>query len=390
MALTSRVVTSFEELASIRADWAALLARSATNSPTLSPTWLLPWWQVFGRTGRALCAVLFFHGRRLVGLAPLLSRRVIDRAGLPLRRIELLGSGEDEAEEICSDYIGVLAERGVEHAIAEAFAAQLVTRALGPWDELLLCAMSGDSASPTLLVGALRDRGLVVGADLTGISYYIRLPSDWEAYLAALSSSKRHLIRCALRDLERWAGGTLRVERAETHADLARGVAVLEALHAERWKDEGGGVFAAPRFKAFHASVMPSLLDANALDLRWLTVHGRPIAAAYNVIWDKKVYFYQSGRSLDVPHGIRPGVAMHAIAIRDAIAAGHREYDFLTGNARYKSELALDARPLVRLRALRPSLLDVARQATEVAVEHVRALRARVRRTPANQRLDAE
>src|SRR5262249_21173133 len=109
-------------------------------------------------------------------------------------------------------------------------------------------------------------------------------------------------------------------------------------------------------------------------------VRGRPIAASYNVVWDKKVYFYQSGRSLDVPRGIRPGLVLHALTIRAAIAAGLEEYDFLTGNARYKGELALHARPLVRVRAMRPSIRDVARKATEAVLEHARALRARGRR----------
>ena len=42
---------------------------------------------------------------------------------------------------------------------------------------------------------------------------------------------------------------------------------------------------------------------------------GAPIAALYNFIWEGKVSFYQSGRKVDVPKNIRPGIVIHAYAI---------------------------------------------------------------------------
>ena len=73
-ALRLEIVTVPERLEALRSDWAMLLARSASNEPMLSPTWLLPWWQVYGHD-RQLRVGLFFDGDRVVGLAPLLRRR---------------------------------------------------------------------------------------------------------------------------------------------------------------------------------------------------------------------------------------------------------------------------------------------------------------------------
>jgi CelD/BcsL family acetyltransferase involved in cellulose biosynthesis len=120
---------------------------------------------------------------------------------------------------------------------------------------------------------------------------------------------------------------------------------------------------------------MPALLDRGALELRWLEARGEPIAAIYNIAWQGKVQFYQGGRRMDLPKGLRPGTAIQALAIRAAIEDGRREYDFLAGTARYKMELALAARPLVELRATRPSLGDAARRAAELAIAQARALR---------------
>ena len=60
-----------------RPDWDDLLRRSGTNEPTLSPLWLLTWWRTYGQgTGRKLRVGLVHQDGRLVGLVPLLGRRV--------------------------------------------------------------------------------------------------------------------------------------------------------------------------------------------------------------------------------------------------------------------------------------------------------------------------
>jgi CelD/BcsL family acetyltransferase involved in cellulose biosynthesis len=372
-----RVVTDVAELEAIRPAWEELLARSASSDPTLTPIWLLAWWRVFGpEGGRALRAALFHDGARLAGLAPLLARPHRHRSGIPCRRLELLATGEAEADEIGSDYVGVIAERGAEGDVAAALAGALAGGALGPWDELAMPAMRGDAALPVLLAEALRGRGLDATVEVTSVSPHIPLPATWDGYLAALPSSRRYLVRRSIRDLEAWAGGALRLERATTRDELARGLAILTRLHAERWSAEDqAGVFASPRFRAFHEEVMPALLDRGALDLRWIEARGEPIAAIYNVVWQGKVQFYQGGRRMDLPKGLRPGTVIQALAIRAAIEEGRREYDFLAGTSRYKMELALAARPLVELRATRPSLGAAARRAAELAIAQAQALR---------------
>lgn len=352
MPLTTNVVTDPAALTRLGSAWDALLGRSATDEPMLSPLWLLSWWRVFGAEGGRRPAVIACHeGDRLIGLAPLLARPHRYPPGIPFRRLELLGTGEAEADEICSEYVGVLAERGAEQAVAGAVAAAIAGGAAGAWDELVLGAMDGEARMPALLAEALSAAGAGVELESVGSAPYIALPSTFADYLRRLSSSSRYLVTRSLRDVERWAEGDLVLHAAHTPAELAVGRRVLGALHAERWG--GGGAFASPRFRAFHDEVMPALLARGALDLCWLSARGAPIAAAYGVVWRDKVYFYQAGRSLDLPRGLRPGIALHALLVRRAIEAGRREYDFLEGRSRYKRQLADGARSVVRLRAVR-------------------------------------
>lgn len=359
MSLSTRSVESAGALRAIAELWAELLERSSNNEPTLSPDWLLPWWDIFGTEGgRRLKVCAAFDGQRLVGLLPLLSRVFWYRPGIPFRRLELLGSGENEEDEIASEYIGLIAEAGREREVADATASALESGRLGAFDELVLSRMSSESPSTQALTSALAIRGLAPAILDEAPAYYISLPDSWDEYLASLSSSRRQRIRRALRQFENWSGGDYELSRAERAADIERGMRTLADLHSERWRASGRhGAFASPRFTAFHERVMPVLLENNALELLTLAVKGEPLAAAYNIVWDGRVHFYQSGRKMDVPKNIRPGVILHSLAIRAAIESGRREYDFLAGTARYKQELSTATRSLSSVRATRPALL---------------------------------
>jgi CelD/BcsL family acetyltransferase involved in cellulose biosynthesis len=376
--LSVEIVDDPVRLERITPEWRALLARSDNDQPTLSPLWVLTWWNVFGDSkGRRLRVVLFRDGGRLVGLAPLLWRRAFYPPGIPVRRIELIGSGETEADETCSDYIGIIAERGAEQGVARTLARLLRANALDRWDDLILPAMSSESVMTSLLNVAMTELGGVRYQVSTGCPY-IPLPQRWDEYLGQLSSSSRYKVRRSIRDFERWAGDEVRVRVAETPAQLEEGRAILHALHRERWAENGqDGVFTSMRFRAFHDAVMPGLLAQEALELLWIEARGRPVAALYNIVWNGKVHFYQSGRSTDVPGKVRPGLAAHAYAIQRAISRGRREYDFLAGTSDYKMQLATAVRPLGRLHVTHSRLVSRLRRVAEAGLDLARSLRER-------------
>jgi CelD/BcsL family acetyltransferase involved in cellulose biosynthesis len=374
--------------------WHALLQRSVCPEVMLSPTWLRTWWQVFGPLdGRQLRMGVFTQDERLIGLAPLLRRKHWHRRLFPFRRLEPLGSGEPEADAICSDYLNVIAERGAEAAVVTELAAALAAGRFGACDELVFPMMDGEGRMPALLTEALTRIGMTTRCTPTGAAPYIPLPASWDAYLKELTSSHRQYLKRALRAFERWAGGTMQVHYATTPAELDEGRRVLIALHRERWHDTPeGGVFRSPRFLAFHETVMPLLLEEGALELMWLSVRGTPVAGLYNLVWNGKVSFYQTGRSTQVPANVSPGLAILAQAIRGAIEAGRREFDFLGGVSLYKMRFALASRPIVEVRAAWPSLRERLRGLAEAGIaasrgwrRATRAAAARVRRRYAGE-----
>jgi CelD/BcsL family acetyltransferase involved in cellulose biosynthesis len=374
--LTCTVIGEATELERLAPAWCDLLERSAQNSPFLAPVWLLPWWRAYG-TGRALRVGLFQDGDRLVGLAPLCRRRVWVRRCLPFRRLEPLGVDVPEGDGVGSEYLGVIALGGAEEPVAHAFAQAVASGRFGPCDEVVLPVQAADGPMPELLTTALAQAGFRTESEQTGFASYIPLPPSWDEYLRTLSGNQRYYLRRSIRDFEGWAAGHSRVERVTSIAELAEGKRLLTSLHGERWAQTGqAGVFASPRFTAFHEGVLAELLQRGALWLWWLVVRGDPIAAIYNIVWDGKVLVYQAGRKPDLPREIRPGIILHAHAIRAAIEMGCREYDFLGGVARYKSQLAPGCRPLMSVRAVRPSLKEHARRILEAGIRWTRPLRA--------------
>jgi len=373
------VLTSVAELTALRADWDELVAHSRGNEPMSAPDWLLCWWDVFGE-GSELRACAFHRDGQLVGLVPARLRRHYYRRTLPFRRLELLGSGEREADEIASDYIGMIVAAGHEHDVAEAFVAALAAGKLGRWDELVFTRMHAGAIATRALILALRQLGSAIELLPQGLCYHAELPASWDEYLAALPSRHRYVVRRSLRELEAFSGGDYELHCVADRAELDRGIDILIELHRERWSSDGQrGVLDSPAFHAFHQAVMPRLLDRGALQLCWLEVRGAPIAALYSIVWNGRIYFYQSGRAMDLPAKLKPGIASHALAIQRAIAEGMREYDFLAGDARYKEQLATASRELVELRVVRPrSLREPVRRLAEVGIGVAQSVRARM------------
>jgi hypothetical protein len=328
---------------------------------------------------------------------PLLLRRHRHFGVLPIRRLELLGNGEREEDEIMSECLSPIVAKGYEQTVADALVRDLALDRHG-WQEIALSAMDVNAPAVVALEPILRRQGWTYQVEAQTQCPFIKLPSRWEDYISRLHSRNRYFVRRSLRDFLAWAGDAWRVERVSTQADLARGREILLQLHQQRWKkDDKPSVFSSPLFLGFHDQVLPQLLAQNALDLCWLSVRNRPVAVNYNIVWRNKIYFYQGGRAVDVPKGIRPGIVLHLDTIKRAINEGREEYDFLGGPARYKMQLASTTRPLVRWHILRPSMAGLGYRLLQSGSTFLREVRRRQVATaavgskpPAGDKADSE
>src|SRR5258708_18317177 len=98
--LRARVIDESAELERLTPQWRGLLEGASHPQPVLTPLWLLAWWREFGASdGRSLRVVVVEDDGDLVGLVPLSHRNTAHRRAIPVRRLELLATGENEADE---------------------------------------------------------------------------------------------------------------------------------------------------------------------------------------------------------------------------------------------------------------------------------------------------
>ena len=373
----TRVVRDTVGWDALRPDWDALHADSPAASPPLKWEWLRRWWQVYGdhygAPGGGLRLLTVWRASRLIGVLPLylgLRGRL-----LPARRLGFLSSGEAEFEETCPDYMDLLHAPGEADVCLREAAAWL--DAPGErWDELVLNDVSADSALLTLPTH-LRERTGEATVGPRGICPVADLSGGFEAYLKRLSPKVRQHARQYLRGAER-AGLTFEVAAGAEEADAY--FDQLVALHQARWTAAGRpGCFAARRFTEFHRGLARAWVPTGEALLARLSAGERPVALLYGFAVRGKFDFYQSGIDLAAVEGVRsPGAAVQLLLMRHLAERGFTTFDFLRGNAQYKTTLSTGERPLASVRVERPNVRRALRRISGLARRVVRAGRAAV------------
>ena len=345
-------LSTLEELAPYADPW----DRLARGVPFRGWTWMSTWWRHYGDGphGRSRLYVLcvFDGAGALVGVAPW----YLDVSAAQGRVLRFLGSGE-----VASDHLSVLCQPGFEDGVTEALARWLSGRAspagtpspgcdADDWDLLELAGVDADDPAIGRLADHLAASGNAVHPLPGPNCWRIELPDRWEDYLAMLSKSHAKQLRRLERRLLDTGRAVLRtVQRLE---ELPGAVEILIDLHQRRWRSLGhSGCFGSRRFEAFHRDVMPGLLVAGQLQLHWIELDGRPVAAEYQLASGGVVYAYQSGIDPDaVAHS--PGRLAQLATIRRAIRQGHRAFDLLRGDEPYKAHWRARPHPTVRLRVV--------------------------------------
>jgi CelD/BcsL family acetyltransferase involved in cellulose biosynthesis len=324
--------------------WEELIARCRRATIYQTPEWNAAWWQVFGR-GKRLRLLQVWDGGRLIGLAPLYVNR---HFGTPLRRLAFVGTG-------VSDYLDILAEEGRDIEVGMAILGHL------------LQTSGFDMAD----LQQLRPHAsLRVAAECFGQGYrgpwhwhvlpqepcpYVPLPNTWESYAARLGKKMRSNLSYYERLLRRAFDKTeVCLAAAE---DLPHVLHAFFDLHQRRWRARWlPGVLGGKRIRAFHCRVAEQFQKRGWLRLHITKIEGRVVAALYCFRFRERYYYYLGGFEPELAK-YSLGTMLTAHAIRQAIAEGCTEFDFLRGNEAYKRRWGPGERFNCRLLLGRPHSL---------------------------------
>jgi CelD/BcsL family acetyltransferase involved in cellulose biosynthesis len=311
-------ITTSAGLEALAPAWHDLWRRAPAATPFHAPAWLIAWWREIGRGELRLLVAR--QGGRMVGLLPM----YLQQGG------KLLPLGI-----AISDYLDGLFEEGDAPAVAGAMLRQMVLRR--DWRRCELHPLRPGSP----LLEARAPPGCVDQV------------LEFEPCLVLETAGARHLrdaipsgMRAKFRQAERRAEQAGRVSfESATATSLAEVLETFFRLHAARWAcREAPGVLADPAIRSFHRAAAPRLLSAGLLRLHALRLDGRIIAVVYALFGKGRTCSYLSG--FDPEFGwISPGTLAVGHAIRQAIAEGAREFDFLRGQERFKYRWGARERP---------------------------------------------
>jgi peptidoglycan/xylan/chitin deacetylase (PgdA/CDA1 family)/CelD/BcsL family acetyltransferase involved in cellulose biosynthesis len=334
-------VRSEEELRPMRAAWDHLVCETASKSIFLTWEWATAWWSAYGKPGDLRVLTAVDDAGVLRGIAPL-RERVVRRYGQQSPALAFIGDAPTECD---SDYLDFIAAPGWEKQVIEAFHRHCAG-ALAGGTVLLLNEIP--AASPSVAV--LRELAAAAGMDLVETDVpcaTVQLPETWEAYLGMLKPRFRTKVRSVLRNLESRPEVTCRF--CEDAGELPRILPALFELHTRRWNVDGKpGVFGGGEKREFYFALSRLLLERGWLRLSWLEWKGQILACQYGFAYGGTYSQLQEGYEPVAEHW-NLGIGLRAWSIRDFLKEGLREYDFLGGVNRHKTDWGAEVKHSKRI-----------------------------------------
>jgi CelD/BcsL family acetyltransferase involved in cellulose biosynthesis len=305
-------VASFED---VRADWSRL--GDAAGSPFGTWEWGAAWWEAFGGGAELLLHVLRRPGGEVAAVLPLY---LALRRG-PFRVARFIGHGPgDQLGPICTP-----ADRAAVAGALNRFARSR----LGLGGVLLAERLPAEEGWSQALGGRLLRRESSPLLEIGG--------RTWDEWLASRSRNFREQVRRRERKLLREHEVTIRLSTERD--EVAAAFDTLVRLHEARWAG-ASRAFAGARL-AFHRDFVRRAADRGWARIWLLEVDGRPGAAWYGLRFGDADWYYQAGRDPEMERA-NVGFVLLSHTIRDAFAAGRRQYRFLLGDEPYKSRFMTD------------------------------------------------
>ena len=347
------------------ATWDALADRTPGATPFSRHCVQRAWWSGYGATAhdQTLIVVDQAAPEAIVGIVPLMHRHELEpgdlaakttirhQPGRELRPVPASATAVFFGASYHADYATVLAAPQDLHSVCEAAVESLAAADHAAWDVVDLRRLrTGDPATDALAKAfewAAPGAQWVVTREQEDVCPILTLTpgTDYEGYLATLDKKERHEIRRKVRRAE--AAGEVKLESSANPID---DLDAFVDLHQKRWGAEGlfppteGGAAS----RRFFAELFEDCAPSGIMDLSFLSVGGRRIAAGVTFDDGEAVYYYNAGVEPEARE-LSPGVVMVACYIQRAIGLGRTRLDFLRGDEPYKYEWGAVDSPIERL-----------------------------------------
>jgi CelD/BcsL family acetyltransferase involved in cellulose biosynthesis len=319
--LSVKVISNWEELESLVAEWNAIVQRNRKLTIFSTPEWLGAWWRAFGQNNQ-LCVLAFRHTHGfLVGLLPLYVQRIHFSILPPLRELRFVGDGSSD-----SDNLDFVVLPGYESAVARSLVQHLATNR--HWDICRLNVMPSDSVAANIFLQELSEARWKFETSAVPWTS-IELPETWEAYLQQLSPKERKKVGNLARRLEKRYQA--RFHKCCSIKELPACLETLFLLHQKRWENRGErGTFASSARRRFYYDMAEQFMLRGWLAFWMLELNGTAVATQFGFRYLDTVYSLQEG--FDPTYSADSvGYVLRSHCIKQFIESGVRRYEFLAG-----------------------------------------------------------
>jgi len=336
MMISAELVQTEEEFKKLQSRWDDLLEKSTSSSIFLTWEWLFTWWSHYQQK-RKLFLVLFWEGKELVGIAPLLQGKE-GRGGIKVQTLRFLGSDGPA----CSEFLDLIIAPGYEIKVYQRMVNFLQEYNFA-WDRVVLNPISMEGSHIHHL-HRLLSQAYLAELEKTIMCPYVKLPTDWSQFLAGLSPSFRQQVRASVRKFENQTRIQY-IPDAQDVFSVCMLVDTLSNLNRQRMEQKGiDSTLKSSSFCRFLSDALEQFQSRGWLGCSLLQKEQQILAIIFNFQYAKKIWYYQAG-FLPEYASFRPGTLLFAWTIQEAIEKGFLEYDFLRGEEQYKYRWGSTNRP---------------------------------------------
>lgn len=331
------VYQNVDVFADLEPEWNDLLRRNVNNHIFSTWEWQSTWWDAY-HPGELWVVAFRNDEGRLVGLAPWFVKSTQDAGKV----VHTIGCVE------VSDYLDLLVDPDYAKSVYETLADFLHTHC-DQCDKLSLCNIPENSPTLTEFVASLESHGFVTAITQEDVCPVISLSGSWDDYVDSLGKKYRHELRRKIR----------RAEGADEHIDWyivdsthdlnAETARFLELMAASQY--EKAGFLQDPENVAFFNKIIPVSFAQGWLQISFLNVDGKSVAAYMNFDYNNQIMVYNSGLLPGEYGHLSLGIVLLAHNIRHAIEHGRSDFDFLQGNESYKYQMGGQDTRIFRLEA---------------------------------------
>jgi len=283
--------------------------------------WMYLWWKHFYTSDMELVFILIKNHSEIVGLFPLVK---IPSKGRKI--LHFLGTGEDEAEEITTEYIDVIAKPGFEKRVC-CLVINYLTTEYTNWDEINLSRYNQDSNIVKHLLIESDNKGIKRVEFLSGYRHFVTLNDDYHSYIEQQTRSfRKKLVSNKTKLLSK---GKVEFMLVEQEKEVASILNHLKEFHLKRSKFIGRkSAFESQSFIAFHLEYMQIMANKQQLHLGVLYLDEKIISVEYNFKLGETSYAYQGSFDNDYKK-LSLGFLSINLMIEESILSGFQVFDFM-------------------------------------------------------------